>query len=87
LVGGILTVEAVFRRLFATARPGQPARHPAIIGLDHKDAKGQPPNDFVHEADRRSLITGIVDLEYADARAIIDGGELIEPLLRACDPL
>ena len=58
-----------------------------IIGLDHKYAKGQPPNDLVHEADRRSLVAGILDLEYADARAIIDGGELIEALLGAWDSL
>jgi len=48
-----------------------------IIGLDHKVAKGQPLNDFVHEADRGSLVAGIADLEYTDAGAIIDGGELI----------
>jgi hypothetical protein len=58
----------------------------AVIGLDHQHAEGQPPNDLVHEADRRRLVAGIVDLEHPDTRAVIDCGELIEAFSASCDP-
>src|SRR5687767_10208108 len=42
---------------------------------------------LVDEVDRRRLVTGVVDLEHADARAVVDGRELIQPLPRARDAL
>src|SRR5581483_2141797 len=58
-----------------------------IVGLDDQDPKGEPPNNLIHKADRRSLVARIVDLEHPDARAIVDGSELVQTLLRAGDPL
>src|SRR5689334_5964270 len=58
-----------------------------IVGLDDQDPKGQPSNNLIHEADRRSLVARIVDLEDSYSRAIVDGGELIQALLGAGDPL
>ena len=43
--------------------------------------------DFVDERDRRALGAGVVNLEHTNPRAVIDGGELIEPPSRAGDAL
>src|SRR5438552_6807300 len=59
----------------------------AVIGLYHQDAEGQPSNNLVHKADRRSLVAGIVDLEHPDTRAVIDRGELVEALSAPRNPL
>src|SRR5215469_6812002 len=59
----------------------------AIVRLDDQDSKGEPPDNLVHEADGRRLVAGIVDLEHPNARAVVDGRELIEAPSRACNPL
>ena len=51
-----------------------------IVGLHDMDAKRQPPQHVVHEINRRGLIARVVDLEDANPRAVVDRGELIEPL-------
>lgn len=48
---------------------------------------GKPPTHLVDEPDRRALVAGVIDLQDANARAIIDGRELVEPLSGAGDPL
>ena len=42
----------------------------AIVGLNDMDAEGQSPEDVIDECDRRPLIAGIVDLQYANVGAI-----------------
>ena len=59
----------------------------AVVGLHDVHAERQPPQDVVDEADRRALVAGVVDLEHANARAVVDGRELIEALSGARDPL
>ena len=59
----------------------------AVVGLDDETRNGRRRQHLVDEADRRALVAGIVDLEHADARAVIDRRELVEPLPRAGDPL
>jgi hypothetical protein len=44
-------------------------------------------DDLVNKPDRRSLVAGIVDFKHPDTRTVIDGGELIQALSAACDPL
>jgi len=55
----------------------------AIVRLDHVHPKWQTPQDVVHEANGCSLIARIEDLHYADAGAIIDRRELVQPALAA----
>jgi hypothetical protein len=50
----------------------------AIVRLDHEHSEGKPSDDLIHEADSRLLVADVVDLEHTDARAVIDGRELIE---------
>ena len=59
----------------------------AVIGLDDQDTEGQTTKDLIHELDGGALIAGVVNLEDADTRAVVDGGELIQALLSAWDPL
>src|SRR6478735_12597955 len=59
----------------------------AIVGLHDVNTERQPLQDSVDEADGRALITRIVDLEDANARAIIDGRELVQALARAGNAL
>src|SRR5690606_13494926 len=58
-----------------------------IVGLNRQDAKGQPAQHLVDEADRGPLGARVVDLQDAKARAIIDGGELIQPATRSRNAL
>ena len=46
-------------------------------------AKRQPPADVVDERDDRALIAGVEDYQHANASAIVDRRELIEPPARA----
>ena len=55
----------------------------AIVGLHDVDAEGQAAEDVVDECDRRALIAGVEDFQHANAGAIVDGGELVEPPARA----
>lgn len=61
----------------------------AVVGLDDENAEWQSTKDLVDELNRRYLRAGVVNLEYANARAVVDCGELIEPLpyLAACPEL
>src|SRR5258708_1585840 len=59
----------------------------AVIGLDDENAERKPPQHLIDEANGRGLVAGVVDLQHADPGAIIDGGELIQALLGARDPL
>jgi hypothetical protein len=59
----------------------------AIVGLNDVDAEGQPPEDVIDEFDGRPLIAGVVDLQHANAGAIVDRRELVEPPAGAGDPL
>src|SRR5215831_3605358 len=59
----------------------------AVIRLHDLDAKWQPAAHLVDEPNRRALIAGVIDLEYADPRAVVDGRELIQPRARARDAL
>ena len=52
----------------------------AVVRLHDVHAKRQPPHDVVDELDGRALVARVVHLEHPNARAIVDGGELIEPL-------
>ena len=51
------------------------------------DAEREAVADLVNESDCGALIASIVDLQDADARAVVDGGELIEPLAGPGDAL
>src|SRR5262249_29259059 len=59
----------------------------AIVGLNDEDAERQPANDLVSEANGRGLRARVVDLEYPNSGAIIDGRELVEPLPAPGDAL
>ena len=58
-----------------------------IVRLDDEHPKGESTKDLVDEAYRGRLAAGIVDLEHANARAVVDGYELIEAFSGACNPL
>jgi hypothetical protein len=58
-----------------------------VVGLQDQDTKGQSLSNLVQEADGRALLAGIVNLQYPDTGAIIDGGELIQALTRPRDAL
>ena len=51
------------------------------------NAKRQALSDFVDESDCRALVARVVDLQHANPRAIVDGGELIQSLARAGNAL
>ena len=51
----------------------------AIVGLEDVDAERQPPEDVVDECDGRPLIARVKDFQDANAGAIVDRGELVEP--------
>ena len=57
----------------------------AVVRLHDVHAEREPTNDFIDELRGRALIAGIVDLEDANPRAIVDGRELVQPLLGARD--
>ncbi len=59
----------------------------SIVGLDDEHSKRQPTYDLVDESNRRSLFAGVVNLQHADSRAVVDGGELVQALPRAGDAL
>ena len=59
----------------------------AVVGLHDVDAEWQAAEDFVDEQPGRALIAGIVDLEDANPRAIVDGGELVQALMSPGDSL
>src|SRR5215471_20597433 len=48
-----------------------------IVGLHHENAEREASQHFVDKANRRALIAGVIDLQYSEARAVIDGCELI----------
>ena len=52
-----------------------------VVGLNDVDAEWQPTQDLVDEPDGRPLVAGVVDFEDANAGAVVNGGELIQPLL------
>jgi hypothetical protein len=59
----------------------------AVVRLHHVDAERQPVPDVVDESDGGALVARVVDLQHANPGAIVNGGELIEPLAGAGDPL
>lgn len=59
----------------------------SIIHLDDKHTKRQPLDDLIDKPDRRSLIAGTVDFKHPNTRAVVDGGELIQPPCGARDSL
>lgn len=59
----------------------------AVVRLHDKNSEGQTTNDLVDELDRRGLVAGIENLQDANARAVVDGCELIEPLTLTRDAL
>jgi hypothetical protein len=59
----------------------------AVVGLHDVNAKRQALSHFVDESNGGALVARIVDLEDADAGAVINGRELIQPFARARDPL
>src|SRR5690348_563443 len=58
-----------------------------VVSLNDVDAEGQPAQDLVDEADGCPLIAGVVDLGHANASAVVNGGELIQPLVGARNTL
>jgi hypothetical protein len=53
-----------------------------VVGLQNQDTKGQSFSNLVQEVDGRALLAVIVNLQYPDTGAVIDGGELIQALTR-----
>jgi hypothetical protein len=49
----------------------------AVIGLHDVDAEWQPVLHLVDEADGGALGARVVDLQRANTRAVVNGGELI----------
>lgn len=58
-----------------------------VIGLDDLHAEWQASDHLIRKTNRRRLVAGIVDLEDANASAVVDGGELIQALPGTRDPL
>jgi len=58
----------------------------SVVSLHDVNAKRQALPDLIDEPDRRPLVACIVDLEDANAGAVIYGRELIQPFARARDP-
>jgi hypothetical protein len=58
-----------------------------IVRLQCEDPERESLSNLVQEADGRTLIAPIVDLQDSDPRAVIDSGELIEPFARARNAL
>ena len=54
----------------------------AIVGLEDVDAEREPLPHLVKELDGGPLVASVEDFEHSDSGAIVDGGELIEALLR-----
>jgi hypothetical protein len=50
----------------------------AVVGLQDEYAEREPFFYCVEESYCCALVAGIVDLQYSDARTVVDGGELIE---------
>src|SRR5580700_4459253 len=59
----------------------------AVVRLDNEHSEGEPADNLVYEADGGLLIADVVDLEYADASAVVDRRKLVEALSRSGDPL
>jgi hypothetical protein len=60
----------------------------AVVGLHDVNAKRQAlPPHVVNEPHRRALVAGIVNLEDANASAVVNRRELAQPFVRARDPL
>ena len=59
----------------------------AVVRLKREDPEWEAFADLVQEADRRALIAGVVDLENAYTRAVVNRGELIQPFPRSWDAL
>ena len=57
----------------------------AIVRLQDQDTEREPLPNLVQETDCRALVAGIIDLQYSDTGAVVDGGELIEPFPRPRD--
>ncbi len=51
-----------------------------VVGLDAHDLEGQLLEDVVDELDRALLAEPVVEAKNADARAVVDRGELVVPL-------
>ena len=49
----------------------------AVVGLDDLDAEREFLKDVVEEPDRRVLVAAVVDPQYPDAGAVVDGGVLV----------
>jgi len=58
-----------------------------VVRLDDEHPKGESTKDLVDEVYRGRMVAGIVDLEHANARAVVDGCELLEALSGACNSL
>ena len=59
----------------------------AVIGLHHVHAKRQPAKDFVDELHGCALVAGVVDLQNANPRAVVNGRELVQSSPRSRDAL
>ncbi len=59
----------------------------AIIGLQDENLEWQPISNLIQESDGRALVAGVVDLQDADTRAVIDSRELVEPFASPRDAL
>src|SRR5689334_20615127 len=59
----------------------------AVVCLNDVDSKRQAANHLVGKTDGRALRAVVVNLEHPNASAVVDGRELVEPLLRAWDAL
>ena len=59
----------------------------SVVGLHHVHTEWEASEDFVGEWHRRALVARVIDLENANARAIVDRGELVETLPGARDAL
>src|SRR5262245_18292449 len=58
-----------------------------VVGLDDQDAEREPAQHFIDESNRRPLVAGIEHLQHANARAVVDRGELVQPFPSPRDPL
>ena len=59
----------------------------AVIRLNDENPKRQPAADIVNEPNRGALIARVKNLQYADARAVVDRGELVQPTAGAWEAL
>ena len=59
----------------------------AVVSLQDEHAEREPFSYGIEESDRCALVARIVDLQYSDARTVVDSGELVEPLTCSRDAL